>query len=71
MARPKAKEPDRVLICGKPDFDRCDNKVTTARYTVVTFLPVVRSPFRRVSVSLVSCCCRSLLADVSDRDKKE
>jgi hypothetical protein len=43
MPRPKAKEPDRVLICGRPDFDRCDNQVTTARYTALTFLPVVRS----------------------------
>ena len=42
MARSKAKEPDRVLICGKPDFDRCDNQVTTARYTALTFFPVVR-----------------------------
>jgi hypothetical protein len=36
-----AAEPDRVLICGRPDFARCDNQVRTARYTLVTFLPVV------------------------------
>jgi hypothetical protein len=38
----KVKEPDRVLIPGKPDLERCDNKVVSARYNVVTFLPVVR-----------------------------
>jgi hypothetical protein len=36
-----AAEPDRVLVCGRPDFARCDNQVRTARYTLVTFLPVV------------------------------
>ena len=36
------KEPDRVLIAGKPDYERCDNKVVSARYTPLTFLPVVR-----------------------------
>jgi hypothetical protein len=39
----KVKEPDRVLIPGRPDLDRCDNKVVSARYTAVTFLPVVRT----------------------------
>ena len=37
-----AKEPDRVLVVGQPDFGRCDNQVTTARYTAITFFPVVR-----------------------------
>jgi hypothetical protein len=41
MAKKKAKEPDRVLIAGKPDLDRCDNKVISARYTALNFLPVV------------------------------
>ena len=36
------KEPDRVLIVGKPDSDRCDNKVVSARYTLLTFFPIVR-----------------------------
>ena len=38
----KVKQPDRVLIPGRPDLERCDNKVVSARYTAVTFLPVVR-----------------------------
>lgn len=37
----KDKEPDRILLPGKPDFDRCDNKVVSARYTIYNFLPVV------------------------------
>jgi hypothetical protein len=39
----KVKEPDRVLIPGRPDLEQCDNKVVSARYTAVTFLPVVRT----------------------------
>ena len=42
MGKKKEKEPDRVLIPGKPDLDRCDNKVVSARYTIYNFLPVVR-----------------------------
>jgi hypothetical protein len=41
MPKEKVKEPDRVLVCGKPDFQRCNNQVKTARYTLVTFLRVV------------------------------
>jgi hypothetical protein len=36
------EEPDRVLIVGKPDLHRCDNKIVSARYSPLTFLPVVR-----------------------------
>ena len=43
MGKKKEKEPDRVLVPGKPDLERCDNKVVSARYTVYNFLPVVRS----------------------------
>jgi hypothetical protein len=39
----KVKEPDRVLMPGKPDLEQCNNKVVSARYTAVTFLPVVRT----------------------------
>lgn len=42
MPKKKEKEPDRVLLPGKPDFERCDNKVVSARYTIYNFLPVVR-----------------------------
>jgi Ni,Fe-hydrogenase I cytochrome b subunit len=41
----KVKEPDRILLTGKPDYERCDNKVVSARYTLVTFFPVVRTRF--------------------------
>jgi hypothetical protein len=37
-----ARRPDRVLITGKADLDQCDNKVISARYTLLSFLPVVR-----------------------------
>ena len=36
------KEPDRVLVAGQPDYEQCDNKVISARYSLLTFLPVVR-----------------------------
>jgi hypothetical protein len=39
----KVREPDRVLTLGRPDLERCDNKVVSARYNPVTFLPVVRT----------------------------
>jgi hypothetical protein len=35
------REPDRVLVAGRPDFDRCDNKVISARYTMASFFPKV------------------------------
>jgi len=42
MAKKKIKtEPDRVLIAGKPDKDRCDNKVVSAQYTPLNFFPIV------------------------------
>jgi hypothetical protein len=37
-------EGDRVLLAGKPNYDRCDNMITTSRYTTWNFLPVVRRP---------------------------
>jgi hypothetical protein len=37
----KKKVPDRVLLAGKPDYERCDNKVLSARYTPLNFFPVV------------------------------
>lgn len=36
-------EADRLLVLGKPDNDRCDNKVVSARYTIYNFLPAVSS----------------------------
>jgi hypothetical protein len=34
---------ERILIAGKAHFDRCDNKVKSARYTLLTFFPKVRA----------------------------
>lgn len=32
---------DRLLVVGRPEYDRVDNKVVSARYTVWNFLPKV------------------------------
>eukprot|EP00934_Nitzschia_sp_Nitz4_P003792 Nitzschia sp. Nitz4//scaffold193_size40683//22974//28351//NITZ4_007501-RA/size40683-augustus-gene-0.57-mRNA-1//-1//CDS//3329540285//3782//frame0 len=41
-------EGDRVLVAGKPDFNRCDNMITTSKFTVWNFLPLaVGEQFRR------------------------
>ena len=37
------KESDRILLPGKPDFERCDNRVISARYTALSFFPMVRT----------------------------
>jgi hypothetical protein len=50
----KVKEPDRVLIPGRPDLERCDNKVVSARYNVVTFFPVVRKEKAVIRMTLRS-----------------
>jgi hypothetical protein len=33
---------DCVLIAGKPNYEKCDNKVKSARYTMLNFFPKVR-----------------------------
>jgi hypothetical protein len=33
---------DRVLVAGRPDLNRCDNMITTSKYTIWTFFPIVR-----------------------------
>ena len=81
MAKKKEKEPDRILLPGKPDYEQVDNKVVSARYTLITFFPMVslaitRGPIvalrsgceRTVSVSLVEplrCECPPLSVDAS------
>jgi hypothetical protein len=45
---------DRVLVAGRPNLERCDNMITTAKYTIWTFLPVVRRLSTVVYVSLHS-----------------
>ncbi|EEC45989.1 P4, P type ATPase, partial [Phaeodactylum tricornutum CCAP 1055/1] len=48
MARVKVVAPDRILVPGKSNLDRCDNKVVSARYTALTFFPVaILEQFRR------------------------
>jgi hypothetical protein len=34
---------DRVFIAGQAQYDRCNNKVKSARYTMLTFFPKVRN----------------------------
>lgn len=52
----KKKEPDRILIAGKPDTERCNNKVVSARYTPLNFFPVVR-----IIRAVDSCGCACIL----------
>ena len=37
-----ADDSDRKLVAGRPDLERCDNKISTAKYTPLNFLPIVR-----------------------------
>lgn len=32
---------NRTLVVGKPNLERCDNKISTSKYTLLTFLPIV------------------------------
>ncbi len=41
MRAPVVDNEDRVLVAGRPDLERCDNKISTAKYSLLTFLPVV------------------------------
>lgn len=41
MPKKVKKAPDRILTPGLPNYERCNNEVTTSRYTAWTFLPVV------------------------------
>jgi hypothetical protein len=60
----KKVEPDRVLILGKPDWNRCDNEVVSARYTLWTFFPKVS----RIGKSYNNCC---LFVCRRKKEKKE
>ena len=35
------KKADRILITGRADYDQCDNQVISARYTLLSFFPLV------------------------------
>ena len=39
------KKADRILITGRADYDQCDNQVISARYTLLSFFPLVRCKF--------------------------
>lgn len=58
---PPPEEPhqrDRVLVVGRPNYERCDNTIITARYTLLTFLPVVSvdscDSFQRLAAAVES-----------------
>jgi hypothetical protein len=61
MARVKVVAPDRILVPGKSNLDRCDNKVVSARYTALTFFPVVRVSLRSIRAVLLLLVFRTLL----------
>ena len=35
----------RFVVIGMSDDKGCNNSVTTAKYTIITFLPIVRTSF--------------------------
>lgn len=45
------EETQRIICVGRPDDDRCDNKISTSKYNILTFLPVVRTFLRVVCTS--------------------
>lgn len=34
-------EGPRILLAGRPDLERCDNKISTSKYSLLSFIPVV------------------------------
>jgi len=38
----EVEDKDRILVAGRPAFNRTDNKVLTSKYTALTFVPIVR-----------------------------
>jgi len=54
MSKEKA-ESDRILVVGKGEFDRCDNEVISARYTVLSFFPKVRKFLLQINDCFVVC----------------
>lgn len=37
------EETQRYIVVGREDKNRCDNKISTSKYNIFTFLPVVRT----------------------------
>jgi hypothetical protein len=54
------EETQRIIVVGRPDYERCDNKISTSKYNVFTFLPIVRT-FVPFFFSLTSCCIAALV----------
>ncbi|KAL7578624.1 hypothetical protein ACA910_009770 [Epithemia clementina (nom. ined.)] len=57
-------EPDRrrILLPGKPDMERCDNRVISARYTALSFFPMaIYEQFRRFA-NLYFLCVGMIMA---------
>jgi hypothetical protein len=42
LSKPQDEDGDRILVAGRPNFNRCDNMIVTSKYNAWTFLPVVR-----------------------------
>jgi len=48
--RKQEDESPRILLAGRPDHERCDNKISTSKYSFISFLPVATlEQFRRVA----------------------
>jgi hypothetical protein len=44
---------DRILLAGRPELDRCDNRICTSKYTMYNFLPIVRTSATTISRDIV------------------
>ena len=55
-------EGDRVLIAGRPDYTRCDNMITTSKYTWLTFFPIAISEQFRRFANLYFLCVGTIMA---------
>ena len=56
-------EAKRILLAGKADHAHTDNSVSTAKYTLLTFLPIVSIIFSNTSCGC--CVLRSIESDAS------
>jgi hypothetical protein len=61
----EADEGDRILVGGQPALNRCNNKVVTSKYSLLSFLPLVSLQKEICMDSLwwlaVSLCSRGAL----------
>ena len=61
-SKPAVDDGDRKLVAGRPDLERCDNKISTSKYTVLNFFPIV-SMVRQKMNNLVMARTQSLIGD--------